>query len=119
MRNLNDLYLNQTRITDNGLAHLKDMSQIQNLLLRDTQITDVGMTHLKSLTNLKLIALGGTQITDDGLLCLRGASGLETLDFPPGAGVTREGYLRLKQSCPNLNKVGTHSSDIWWYWPAS
>ena len=61
---LNQLYLDYTQITDAGLEQLKDLTKLQWLHLSNTQITDVGLEHLKGLTELQEIGLDGTQITD-------------------------------------------------------
>ena len=54
-------------VTDAGLAHLEDRTDLEALALRETAITDAGLVHLKGLESIsrKRLFLGGTQITDD------------------------------------------------------
>ena len=44
---LKRLNLNDTRITDAGLMHLKGMTELRILFLYDTQVTDAGIAELK------------------------------------------------------------------------
>jgi hypothetical protein len=74
------LDLRNTRITDQGLRHLKGLSQIEQLTLGNddsrfspshavpiSPITDSGLVHLKGLTRLSNLNLSGLPITDSGL----------------------------------------------------
>ena len=65
--------LDDTRVTDSGLEHLKGLSGLQYLYLDNTQVTDVGLEHLKELTRLRLLHLNDTQVTDAGVNELRKA----------------------------------------------
>jgi hypothetical protein len=42
------------------------MSQLQCLTLNDTKVTDAGLEHLKGLSRLQWLGLHGTQVTDEG-----------------------------------------------------
>ena len=42
------LGLARTRVTDAGLAYLKDMKSLRNLDLTNTQVTDAGLAELKA-----------------------------------------------------------------------
>jgi internalin A len=64
---LNLLSLKETKITDSGLMALKYFPKIYELRLRQTKITDAGIVHLKSLPHLEILDLGETDITDEGL----------------------------------------------------
>jgi hypothetical protein len=59
--------LSGTRITDAGLAYLKDATKLERLELRGTQITDAGLEHLKNLTGLQWLAVSGTRVTEAGV----------------------------------------------------
>jgi len=67
LTNLKGLSLRNTKVTDPGLEHLKALTELEWLYLNETQITDVGLEHLKVLTNLRHLGLGGTQVTDEGV----------------------------------------------------
>ncbi len=59
--------LARSRITDDGLARIKDLPGLNHLDLEDTAITDAGLEHLAALQNLSLLFLNGTQIDGAGL----------------------------------------------------
>lgn len=70
---LTKLYLVDTKLTDAGLAHLKEMKDLQVLSLVGTPITDAGLEHLKEVKGLKELYLFGTQVTDEGVKKLKEA----------------------------------------------
>jgi hypothetical protein len=49
------LYLNGTPITDAGMAHLADLSELEILELRETKIGDAGLHHLARMTQLRAL----------------------------------------------------------------
>jgi hypothetical protein len=64
---LTTLQLKSTRITDAGLAHLKNLPHLRSLTVENAPITDAGLAHLKALTRLEALTLAGTKVTDAGL----------------------------------------------------
>jgi Leucine rich repeat len=66
LTSLNTVYLDKTQITDAGLVHVKSLRHLKKLSLSHTPITDAGLSHLTELPNLRQINLTGTQVTDDG-----------------------------------------------------
>ena len=75
---LQTLWLNDTKVTDAGLAHLQGLAGLQELRLERTQVTDAGLAHLAGLTELLNLLLAETQVTDAGLAHLRGLTVCET-----------------------------------------
>ncbi len=61
-----------TKVTDAGLARIKDLPQLQSLNLSGTKVTDVGLEHLKGLTRLQTLYLWGTHVTDAEMEHLKG-----------------------------------------------
>jgi hypothetical protein len=55
------------KVTDAGLMHLRELTQLQYLHLTRTEITDAGLVHLKGLTNLQTLGLEGTKVTEVGV----------------------------------------------------
>ena len=47
LKNLDDLFLNNTSVTDAGLVHLSTLSQLKLLDLRDTAVTAGGVAELQ------------------------------------------------------------------------
>jgi len=63
-KSLKTLYLNNNRITDAGLPHLKRLTQLEELRLGGNRaITDVGLKELRGLKQLRELSLGGTGCT--------------------------------------------------------
>ena len=76
-----------------------DQGRVVELNLSSTEITDEGLMHLKGLTNLRGLDLWRTQITDAGLLHLKGLTKLQNLDLRDTK-VTDAGVAELQQSLP-------------------
>jgi hypothetical protein len=53
-------------VSDAGLAHLAELTNLELLFLEQTAVTDAGLKHLERLTKLKLLALKGTRVTSFG-----------------------------------------------------
>ncbi len=75
------LYLDGTRITDQGLAELAPLKNLHDLSLINTPISDAGLKHLTALAALKELYIHGTQITPAGIAELKNAiPGLKVTD---------------------------------------
>jgi Leucine-rich repeat (LRR) protein len=100
------LNLAKTKITDDGLAYLKGLTSLQWLNLgMNHQITDDGLAYLDGLTNLQWLNLRKTQVTDDGLACLEGLTNLQWLNLLDTQ-VTDKGVKRFQKVSPNVAIVG-------------
>ena len=73
------LSLDNTGVTDAGLAALGGLTGLQRLYLANTGVTDAGLEALRGLTGLQSLSLANTGVTDAGLAALRGLPGLRTL----------------------------------------
>ena len=74
--------LSHTRITDDGLLHLKSLRQIRDLnLYYAEQVTDQGMTAIRDWKNLKRLNVRGTRISDGTLAIVSGLAQIESLDI--------------------------------------
>lgn len=71
--------LNDTSITDKGLAALAECRNITLLYLNNTGITDIGLSALKPLGNLQLLSLAGTKVSAKGLLALENLKRLQSV----------------------------------------
>ncbi len=78
-----------SRITDQGISHLKHLTRLDTLFLDYLPITDEGVAHLTSLTNLRDLSLRRTRGTDKGLKLLESLR-LEPLALSPTE-VTQQG----------------------------
>ncbi len=78
---LETLNLNNTQISDSGLAHLSSLEKLRIIYLGNTQISDAGLVHLKGLGEMVELYLGNTQVSDVGLAHLSGLAELQMLSF--------------------------------------
>jgi hypothetical protein len=99
---LEKLSLQGNNLTDEGLAHLKGLSQLKRLTvgLGKTKITDAGLAHLANLKNLQQLGLQRTDVTSDGLKHLEGLENLTEI-WLGGTQVTD--ISSLKQALPNCS----------------
>lgn len=65
--------LSSTRLCDDDLACLEELSDVDVLDLSGTLVSDAGIAHLQRLTRLQMLVLDGTHVTVDGLAALRRA----------------------------------------------
>jgi Leucine-rich repeat (LRR) protein/HEAT repeat protein len=97
---LQKLDLGGTSITDAGLIQLEGSNSLERLYLDRTHVTDAGLAHLSKLSKLRFLGLDNTRVTDRGLEHLKGLARLGELSLC-GTPVTGEGVSRLKQALPN------------------
>ena len=69
------------QITDEGLANLKGLRQLECLDLGLCQVSDIGLSHISGLTRLEELNLAQTEVTDAGLKHLQGLTQLKSLDL--------------------------------------
>jgi hypothetical protein len=97
MRQLEELHL-PSRTTDAGLAHVAKLSKLWYLDMQwCDQITDKGLAHLAKLTNLKHLWVRSIPITDTGLRHIANLRQLQCLALEGGAGITDEGLAHISK----------------------
>jgi len=101
-KELRELSLNQTAISDTACGDLPRLVKLVTLDLNGTAISDAGVKQLASLTNLQVLALGWTKTADAGCKELAPLVELRELDLRH-TGVTDAG---VKQLAP-LQKLHT------------
>ena len=118
------LDLNDSRIGDNGLAHILKAENISILRLNGTRITDVGLMNIATMTKLIRLSVGRTSVTDQGIKSIVKCNDIADLDLNNTAitdqclpylykckkllflnientGITAAGIDRLKKELPN------------------
>jgi internalin A len=76
---LRRLGLARTRVSDAGLRHVEGLRDLEMLILEDTGVGDDGVRALTQLQQLEILALSGTRVTSDGISSLSGLSNLQEL----------------------------------------
>lgn len=92
--------LTKSNITDAALDNLTMLEELQSLTLHGTKITNNGLNHLVNLTGLKELDLSNTNINDEGLKILAGIKSLEKLHLHATA-VTNKGLEEFHAALPN------------------
>ena len=104
LSNVVSLNLRNTQITDKGLAHLRELKSLRHLHLEKTRVGDKGAAQLKSLKNLIYLNLYGTKVTDRSLPTLASLKKLKRL-YVWNTAVTKGGVARLRKQRPDLKVV--------------
>jgi hypothetical protein len=89
LEQLHRLKLDQSWVSDDGLLHLKGLTNLTELDLRGSVLVHgTELEHLKGLTKLTILDLGESNVSDDALAYLKGMNKLEYLglDGIPSAG---------------------------------
>ncbi len=115
-KSLNNLLLNQSRITDAGLVVLPELSNLNQLTLQGAkELTGTGLSHLKG-TQIQQLGLAETGLTDDGLGALNSAGlsfkqlSIHTTQITD-AGMKHLGQIKVTGHlqmgfCPNVTDAG-------------
>jgi hypothetical protein len=79
---LEELYLSDTAVTDQGLALLRPLVSLQRISIYHTAIGDEGILNLSLLPGLKWLTCSGTDATEEGFnLFRRAMPGCKTVNF--------------------------------------
>lgn len=79
---LQELYLSDTAVTDQGLALLRPLVSLQRISIYHTAIGDKGIINMALLPGLKWLTCSGTDVTEDGFnLFRRAMPGCKTVNF--------------------------------------
>jgi Leucine Rich repeat len=103
------LGLGGSKITNQGLAELSDLRELEHLDLSNTAISDDGLQHLKNLTGLRFLALNNSKVTGTGLQHLKALGDLAELELTDCA--TDEG-LKTISGAKNLQRLLLDSSKV-------
>ncbi|MEI6654555.1 MAG: c-type cytochrome domain-containing protein [Verrucomicrobiota bacterium] len=96
------LELQQTRVTDAGLAALAPFVKLRNLQLQNTALSDAGMVHLGGIAALEVVNLYGTGVTDAGLQHLAPLKHLKKVCLWQSK-VTEEGASQFRAAMPGVD----------------
>lgn len=79
---------------DSGLRNVAGLTKLTSLNIPQAPITDVGMGYLKNMTHLHSLVLGSRSITDAGLANLSGMHALDILNLS-GSSITDAGMVEI------------------------
>ncbi|MBZ0188631.1 MAG: protein kinase [Candidatus Obscuribacterales bacterium] len=92
-----ELELEETRIGDSSMQAIGELKNLKNLNLNETEITDLGLSLLKN-PNLDTICLEDTKISDRGLLQLNKLKSLQKVLIDNDTRVSQAGISALWSS---------------------
>ncbi|HJZ92631.1 MAG TPA: protein kinase [Gemmataceae bacterium] len=98
------------RVTDAGLAHLRNLTGLKVVSFPGSRITGTGLSHLQRSVGLEEIHGIGAP-TDAGMAALAHFPGLKHMDLGDGHNVTDAG-IKLLSGLPHLEKVIVHNSRL-------
>jgi Leucine-rich repeat (LRR) protein len=107
---LEELFLRKTLITSAGLAHIKGLKQLRTLDLDETPTRDDGLKNLKGLTKMRRLLLNFTQITDAGLANLRDLKELQVLGLR--ATLVGDAGLENLKDLKDLSRLGLEHTNV-------
>lgn len=102
LKNLPNLWLLviiSSKITDEGMTHVANMSGLKKLDLNRMTLSARGLKKLEKLKKLKMLYLYNAKVTDTDLIALKRLTWLELLDLPPSVGDRL--LEELRRSLPN------------------
>ncbi|MBN2313863.1 MAG: hypothetical protein JXM79_08025, partial [Sedimentisphaerales bacterium] len=106
LRNLEWLFLEDTKITDNGIKKIESLPKLTTLHVSRTSLTDQALDSIIKMKTLQRLKLNETKITDRGLRKLHGLKQLTYLEIH-NTNISQEAINDLKKSIPKLHMI-TH-----------
>lgn len=109
---LTELSIQNSKLSDSGVAYLEGLPKLERLSVSGAPIGDDGLKVMKSLPNLRVLVLGQTAVTDAGLAYLSGLTHLEQLGLR-GTKITDAGLVHLEAltNLVSLNLSETRVTD--------
>jgi|GEM_PF-1597387 hypothetical protein len=93
---------NTDTITDDDLAGLAHLPEIQSLKIASNSITSAGVQHIANLKNLRSLTLYSVNMSDDGLNHLASLGELQMLDMQMSLRVSGTGFAALVARLPAM-----------------
>jgi hypothetical protein len=89
--------LSFVEIQDGDLVHLRRCTQLQQLVLDHSQISDEGLQYVRSLPGLRLLGLAGTRVTERAVDELRRSRPDLTVETERNSKIlsSAKGYLHI------------------------
>ena len=100
-RELRQLLVGRTKITDAGLKSIAGLPRLYLLEMSGTAVTDAGIAQLGAMERLKVLRFRSTAVTDQGMASLGGLKALIMMSVG-GSKVTDAGIADLRRKLPGL-----------------
>lgn len=109
-KNLSYLELGEMRVTDEGMAHLKNLRSLTRLILANGKLTSAGLEQISELSNLTYLNLGGNAVTNADLAKFTRLQKLTSLLLDLSK-VTDEGLVHMK-AFKELRELGLRGTPV-------
>jgi Leucine-rich repeat (LRR) protein len=96
-------YAKHSTITDEGIANLSNLTQLEELTIGSPRLTDKSLSYISNSRQLKILRLTGN-FTDNGLRHLEELEALHYLRMVTSNKFTYKARRRLLDSLPNLDR---------------
>jgi Leucine-rich repeat (LRR) protein len=93
-RDISDLYLDNSTISDFGLKQIRHFKKLKRINLSNTNISDDAVKYLSTISSLKSINLENTKISNSGLKSFSRFKEINSLDLS-NTHITDEGLIHL------------------------
>ena len=111
LRSLQQLGLFNAKLTNDGLAHFSQLTNLRGIMIGTGRFTDKGLAHLTNLRNLTMLGLSADlDVGDEGINYLAGMTQMTHLDLP-GKRITDDGLVALA-SMTHLNSLNLEKSQF-------
>lgn len=109
VKQLRELYVfEDSGVTDAGVAHIGELSELERLTLWSRRVTDRGIRHLIDLKGLRRLDLAGLRIGDESLATFHEMSELEELILSETL-VRGDGLANLH---PNIRRLHLYDTEV-------
>ena len=95
LKNLRSMYLDGTQISGSGLAHLKSPI-IKSIHLKGSSVTNAGLENIKDMPAMRYVFLNDTNVSDAGLAHLKDLKVIQAIDAD-GSKVTDVGLAHVRE----------------------
>jgi hypothetical protein len=102
VKNIQSLDLKKTKVSDDDLTILEDMTSLTKLNLALTKVGDPSMSHIRRLEDLEYLNLYGTEVSDRSVTYIKDLKKLTKL-FLWNSKVTENGVAKLKKELPKTD----------------
>lgn len=100
-----NMQVNDTSLSDEGVAGLAKLPGVKYFSLNNTKVTDAGLSALPPMPQFDNIAVRFTNVTVRGLLALRTSPKLRRIELGFGRGINDIGELVALKEFPNLQEL--------------
>ena len=111
LKKLKVLGLQDSAVTDAGLANFQDNTVLEEVDFFRTRIGDEGLSYIKQCQNMRWMKLRDTMVSDEGMAHLAGMKGLTYLNLDECLFVSDEGIANLK-GMQNLLELHLWSTSV-------